>query len=205
MRETIKTLFFDIGNVLLHLHPERTLRYLQRFTALPENILKEAFAEKTYHAYEVGNLGEDDFFKSYKSNLPQPNSLIKKDFLHAWLKLLGSPTETMELARNLARTYPVWLASNTNPCHIHYCENQGYFKKFTGAVYSFEIGVRKPTNEFFHKALKMADASALSTLFVDDRLENVQAALELGFVTIHYQSHDQFKQELNKNNIKEIG
>lgn len=198
MQKMMENIFFDIGGVLLHLHPERTLHYLHECTSIPENLIEEAFRGDIHHAYETGKLTDDEFFERYKARLPQPNGLIRSDFYKAWLRLLGEPSETMVLARNLAKTYPVWLVSNTNPCHIRYGEMKGYFKSFAGTVYSFEIGVRKPERGFFKKALEIAGVEAQSTLFIDDKLENVRSAQEMGFVTIHYRSNRQVRQELDR-------
>jgi len=196
MYEKIKTVFFDIGGVLLYLHPERTLHHLHLCTGLSENILEEAFLKENHQTYETGELTDEKFFNNYKSSLPQPNGLVENDFFTAWLKLIGKPTGTMEVAQNLTRTYPVWLVSNTNPCHIRYGESKGYFHDFTGAVYSYEIGVRKPNKKFFKKALELTGATAQSTLFIDDRLENIQTAQELEFITIHYLSDKQMERDL---------
>lgn len=193
----IKTIFFDIGGVLLKIYPERTLTYLNEYTELPENLLEETFLGEIIDSYERGRLTDDEFFVWYKEKLPQPNSLTKSDFFRSWLELLGEPTETLTLARELAKTYPVWLVSNTSSYHIRYVESKGYLIGFAGKIFSFKIGIRKPAKEFYEKALQIASAKANSTVVIDDRSPNVKAAQAMGFRTIHYQSDPQVRQELD--------
>lgn len=193
----IKTVFFDIGGVLLNIHPDRTLRYLREKTGLGESVIESPLVGEIHHAYERGELTDSEFYGQVKACFPQSNHLTETDFFNAWLQLLGEPTDTMDLALSLVYKYPVWLTSNTNPYHI---QNglQGVFDKFTGCIYSYEIGVRKPYPMFFKIALKISGAEAESTLFIDDNVENVQRACELGFKTILYKSDLQTRQDLDR-------
>ena len=193
----IKVIFFDIGRVLLNIYPERTLSALRECTGLPKSVLEKPLQGDISDSYETGKIGDNEFFKRYKDALPQPNDLTKDDFFQAWLALLGEPTETMDLARELAKTYPVWLASNTNPAHIRHGEAEGLFDGFAGRIYSFEIGIRKPSKEFFEKALGIAGAQAGSTLFVDDKPENITAAEASGLESIHYLSDRQLSEAID--------
>lgn len=193
----IKTIFFDIGGVLLNIHPDRTLSYLREKTGLDESMIESPLVGEIHHAYERGELTDSEFYSQVKACFPHSNQLTEADFFHAWLQLLGEPTDTMDLALSLVDKYPVWLTSNTNPYHI---QNglQGVFDKFTGCIYSYEIGVRKPHPMFFKTALKISDADAESTLFIDDNVKNVQRACELGFKTILYESDLQTRQDIDR-------
>ncbi|MCT9105241.1 HAD family hydrolase [Streptomyces mirabilis] len=58
---------------------------------------------------------------------------------------------------------------------------------FSRTVYSARIGVNKPDRRAYEAALKAAGMPHPSkTLFVDDRLENVEAAKQLGLQALHY-------------------
>lgn len=122
--------------------------------------------------------------------------MTEDDFFQAWVNLIGDPTETMALAKKLTRSLPVWLVSNTNPRHIGYGNSQGYFDEFSGKTYSFEIGVRKPSPEFFRTALERSGFEAGSSVLIDDQIKNIEAARALGFETIHYRSDGQVRRDL---------
>ncbi|MBQ0972849.1 HAD family phosphatase [Streptomyces sp. RK31] len=58
---------------------------------------------------------------------------------------------------------------------------------FSRTVYSARIGVNKPHRRAYEAALEAAGwPQPAKTLFVDDRLENVQAAEQLGLRGLHY-------------------
>ena len=192
----IETIFLDIGGVLLNLHPERTITYLRDCTILPTKILQEAMTDDIHDLYERGIINDDEFFEGYQRNLPQPDSLGKDDFFTAWLMFLGKPTRIMSLAERLNDDYAVWLLSNTNPFHVRYLEKKNQIAKVTGYFYSFEFGVRKPEPDFFDVALSLSGADAETSLFVDDKIENVMAAANFGLQTIYFQSELQLETDI---------
>ena len=56
---------------------------------------------------------------------------------------------------------------------------------FDGIIDSSEVGIRKPDPKIFSLALEIADNSADKTIFLDDYLEHVHVAEELGIKSIH--------------------
>ena len=56
---------------------------------------------------------------------------------------------------------------------------------FDGIIDSSEVGIRKPDPKIFMLALQIADNSADKTIFLDDYLEHVHVAEELGIKSIH--------------------
>ena len=56
---------------------------------------------------------------------------------------------------------------------------------FDGIIDSSEVGIRKPDPKIFMLALEIADNSADKTIFLDDYLEHVHVAEELGIKSIH--------------------
>ena len=56
---------------------------------------------------------------------------------------------------------------------------------FDGIIDSSEVGIRKPDPKIFTLALQIADNSADKTIFLDDYVEHVNVAEELGIKGIH--------------------
>jgi len=52
----IKAIFFDIGGVLINIHPDRTFEYISRSTGVKIEILKESFPENIHNEYEKGKI-----------------------------------------------------------------------------------------------------------------------------------------------------
>ena len=194
----INTIFFDIGGVLLNIHPERTIKYLSDLTKLRDEQIEKAFPEDAHHKYERGEMTGSEFFKAVKYSLPISNNLTEEQFWNAWGMLVGKETEVVKIMNTLTSKYPVWLLSNTNPYHILEEERFKLFDKITGGIYSFEVGSRKPEKEIYINALEIAGTTAGESLFVDDLIENIEMANELGMNAIHFKTISDFNKQLSK-------
>ena len=194
----IKTIFFDIGGVLIDIHPERTYQYLSDSADVETNMVKESFPWDDHDQYERGIMNNEDWFIAYKEALTQPCCLKRSDFWNAWKLLLGEEKNTVNILEALNKQYSIWLLSNTNPKHIQdEIEKRYLFPSLVnGAVYSFDVGVRKPEKEIYEIAMQRANTKPQECLFIDDLLENIQAAKQIGIEGIHFRSSEQLKQDL---------
>ena len=194
----IKTIFFDIGGVLINIHPNRTFEYLSDCIDIDKSIIKKNFPWDEHNNYEKGFLSDKEWYLAVKDSMPQPCCLKELDFWIGWKLLLGQEKRTLEILRNLKGRYSIWLLSNTNPKHIQdEIEKRYLFPSLVnGAVYSFDVGVRKPEKEIYEIAMQRANANPQECLFIDDLLENIQAAKQIGIEGIHFISSEQLKQEL---------
>ena len=162
----IKTIFFDIGGVLIDIHPERTYQYLSDSADVEVSMVKESFPWDAHDQYERGIMNNEDWFITYKESLPQPCCLKRSDFWNAWKLLLGEEKNTVNILEALNKQYSIWLLSNTNPKHIQdEIEKRYLFPSLVnGAVYSFDVGVRKPEKEIYEIAMQRAGSYTHLTL-----------------------------------------
>jgi len=194
----IKHIFFDIGGVLLEIDHVRSLQYWSDCTDLSIDVIKDHFPYEVHEQYEIGEITDNEFFQAVKDGLPQPNCLKEDDFWRGWNKLIVAETETVKLLPLLKQSYNVYLLSNTNPRHIkHEVDKRFSFQKNVDrAFYSFDLGCRKPDEEIYLKALKLAGAKPEDSLFIDDVMINIDTARSLGIKTIHYKDPQNLYDEL---------
>ena len=86
-----------------------------------------------------------------------------------------------------------------NPRHIQDEIEKRYFfpKLVEGAIYSFDVGCRKPDENIYRIAMKNANVNdPRDCLFIDDLFENVEAAMRMGMNTIHFESTYKLKNEM---------
>ena len=57
---------------------------------------------------------------------------------------------------------------------------------FDAVVISYELQLAKPEPEIYRVTLDRLGVGPATALFVDDRLENIETARELGFQTLHF-------------------
>jgi len=95
---------------------------------------------------------------------------------HAMLESLRSRGLKLGLVSNAFD--PGWLLRRD-------LQQMGIAERIDFAVFSSEVGKRKPHPEIFERALTALDASAEESLFIGDRLfEDVRGAAELGMKTV---------------------
>jgi putative hydrolase of the HAD superfamily len=80
-----------------------------------------------------------------------------------------------------------YVASNQQTQRAEFMSNNlGYASMFDGELYSCNLGAAKPSESYFALALKSVGAEASSTLFIDDRPENVFSARRAGLHSFVY-------------------
>lgn len=193
MASEYQAIVFDFGNVIIDINPELSYEAFSRISYKSVEKVKTLFAEnQVFKKFETGLYSDDEFLDSIRQILGFP--LNDNEIIDAWnALLLEVPKERIELLYNLKNRYPIYLLSNTNSIHIAKC-NQ-YFKSkfgiqkvadiFDRAFLSYEMGLFKPDPEIYRTVLDEIDLPAHKVLFIDDNLDNINSAKELGLQTIH--------------------
>lgn len=105
--------------------------------------------------------------------------------------------------------YTQRIASNIGSHEIKNLQNRhaqlfGYFQEGKTVDYlgQGKQAVQKPSLEYFKQYMATYNPDGTKTIiFIDDRLDNVQAARTSGMVGIHFKNAKQLRQELKKLNI----
>lgn len=81
------------------------------------------------------------------------------------------------------------LATNQQPVRAAYMRHDlGYDELFDCSFYSCDLGVAKPSAEYFRRILSILEVEASSVLFVDDRADNVTAAQSVGLQGLQFEA-----------------
>jgi putative hydrolase of the HAD superfamily len=67
-----------------------------------------------------------------------------------------------------------------------------WIARFAHHTFSHHLGIAKPDERIYRHAIAGVGEPAVATLFIDDRIENIEAARAVGLHTIHYTTHDDF-------------
>jgi len=196
-----KTIFFDIGGVLLNIYPERTVDYLADIANLTSQQIIDLFPEEEHQKYERGEISDNDFYSAVKNKLQHSNGMSSENFWKAWSMMVGERSLVADIMDQLADSLSVWLLSNTNPYHILREKRTEIFKNIDGAIYSYDVGYRKPELGIYKVALEKSDTIPEQALFIDDLEENVLAAKEVGIDAIHFVSFDDLVNNLKNRQI----
>ena len=109
--------------------------------------------------------------------------------------------DTIDVARTLAKAprYTLMTLNNeSEELNIYRIDSFGIAEIFEAFVSSCWLGVRKPMRRFYNRALGIAHAEPASSLFIDDRQQNLTPARSLGMNTILFQSAKQLRSDLER-------
>ncbi|WP_336213389.1 HAD family hydrolase [Nonomuraea sp. LPB2021202275-12-8] len=94
--------------------------------------------------------------------------------------------EVRDLLAKAQERMPLVLVTNAMDTLEGHLDQLGLTYFADAVVSSARVGVAKPDRRIYEIAAELAGAAPERCLFVDDRLENVTAARELGMTGVHY-------------------
>ncbi len=195
----IKNIVFDFGNVLLNLDESASYNALY---ALLDPSKSQDLYNSVFNPFEKGEISEESFY----NRLQRRSGIVHHPevYIDAWnAMLLDFPPKRESFLHHLKKHYRLFLLSNTNITHFRKVlqrirdENNildfenTFFEK---AYFSFQIGMRKPDAEIYQFVLNDAKLLANETLFIDDKIENVNAAAQLGIHAYHHNPKDEISE-----------
>ncbi|HEV3224774.1 MAG TPA: HAD-IA family hydrolase [Puia sp.] len=115
-----------------------------------------------------------------------------------WEKMIkGYIPQNVTVLRNLKEKYKLYGLTNwsaeTFPIVF---KRFSFFKLFDGIVISGEEKLIKPDKKIFELILERYHLEAKNSLFIDDNMNNIEAAKEIGFATIHVEKKTDLNSEL---------
>lgn len=175
----IKTLWFDLGNVLLHFSFEPAFRKLARFTPLEVNEIRRYFGSHPALEADVdeGRVHERSLYKRLVRDL-KLTGLSFKRFKEIWNNIFKENRPVVKLIRTLRRRgYRLVLISNTNRMHYEYIRRRYTFLgNFHRHILSYRVGARKPKRKIYERALAVSGALKNEIFYTDDRIDLTDAA-----------------------------
>lgn len=195
-------LFFDVGGVLLSNGWDRAER-----TAASERFHLdwkefEDRHELVLHAFETGEMGLDEYLDRVIFYCPR--SFSREEFANYIRAQSKELPGTMDVLRRLAATKMYLLCTlnnesrDMNAYRIQKFGLRRYFDVFLSSCY---LGVRKPDEAIYRRALDITQRKGEECLFIDDRALNLECAAELGMRTIQFKDAAQLERDLKGLNI----
>jgi len=192
----IDLVLFDIGGVLGSNGWDREQRAaaVERFGIDAEDF--QYRHEETVGALEAGQISLDEYLDV---TVFCSERTFSRDEFKAFMFAQSVPwAESIAVAREVAQS-GVRMATLNNEgeeLNRHRIERFGLGSIFPTFFSSCWLGVRKPTHRIYERVFGMTMAAPNRTVFVDDRLQNLNPAAALGVKTILFESPGQLRAEL---------
>ena len=163
-----------------------------------ENICNNNWNEK-HDEGQVFSEGIKKLSKLY----PQYANLIKAWF-DRWEEMLGGPLDdSVEILAELKDLgFPLYILSNWSAETYPKAEAvYDFLNWFDGKIISGEVGKIKPDPEIFYTLIKKFKLIPENSVFIDDKLSNIETANLIGFHGIHFHNAELLRNDLKKMNL----
>ena len=185
-RGSSKSIIFDIGGVLVDFDPKAYLVDRLCNAEMEEKVYDLTFGSEEWQLLDAGKLSRYDGNQRMLEHARAEGCAFEvQGVLDDWMHILRPRLRMLELVRRLkSHGYCVYYLSNIPQDVLELLIERGVLAQFDGGVASCEVQVNKPDPQIYKALLKKYQLKASECVFIDDRLENVQAAFALGFAGI---------------------
>jgi len=200
----VDVIIFDFGNVLIDLdYPQIIRRFKEVANKNQDNIRKLVINSKILQKFEMGMIGPERFRAGVNQLLD--TNLSDDEFDDIWNSMLKSISkERLEKVLKIGEKYNTYILSNSNI--IHELAFEEMVMEATGmpsirdfvkdAFFSHEIGLVKPDKASYNHVVEEVENYASRMLFLDDRLDNIDAAQEVGMKAVQIFNPDKQLNEI---------
>ena len=198
----VRAILFDYGMVLSAPPNPNAWLQLRSLTELDEDQLHSGYW-KHRHAYDSGHLSGDSYWKliAAEAGLPVPTSERLTELYDADTDLWTDLNLPMaEWAQALHRAgIPTGILSNIgDQMEAGVLRKHPWLQDFSHITWSHRLSTAKPDLAIYRHAAEGLAQSPFHILFIDDKLENLEAARSTGMQTIQYSTHEAFAAEIRR-------
>ncbi|MDQ6771116.1 MAG: HAD-IA family hydrolase [Gemmatimonadota bacterium] len=201
----IRHIFFDIGGVLGSngWDREQRQRAIERFDLDADDF--QWRHEEVVGEWEEGRITLDEYLDIAIFYTERPFSRL--DVINFMYSQSVPDEATIRIARALSadsRYTLMTLNNESEELNIYRIEAFRISQVFEAFLSSCWLGVRKPIRRFYQRALGIAHADPASSLFIDDRQQNLTPAKALGMNVVLFKSATQLRSDLERFLDREI-
>ena len=183
---TVKKFLFDLGNVFFDSNPERILKPIfnddERMNFFINNISFPLLDTRCDAGITI-EVAVNDAIKKF----PEFEKEIKLYYPNHGNMVGGFFQKTVDVFYKIKElNYPCFVLSNWSAETYEGMEEKyPFLKDFDGKIISGRDFLIKPDPSIYELAISRFNLIPEETLFIDDRLDNIEAAQNLNFQTIH--------------------
>ncbi|MDP3830040.1 MAG: HAD family phosphatase, partial [Ignavibacteriaceae bacterium] len=193
---------FDLGNVLIPFNYQIMINKLE----VIELGLGQRFVEYYQSHYEIhrnfekGLIEEEDFINLMLETINY--KIDGETFCKYYSEIFTINENVIELLPILKEKYKLVLLSNTNGIHKKYgWENYSFINYFDKLILSHEVKAVKPERAIYLEVEKYTCRPSEEHIFIDDVLEYVEGAKNMGWDGIQFLGYDFLVEQLKVRNL----
>ncbi len=190
-------LIFDFGGVIVRTEDRSPREQLAEELDMTYDQLSDViFAGESSRLASLGLITAEEHWEAVRDDLGLSANDLPRIKDHFWAGDILD-FDLVELIRSFRPKYQTALLSNAwDDLRDMLADHWKIADAFDEIVISAEEGVVKPYPQIYQITLERLNLEPGQAVFVDDFIENVQAAQAFGMQTIHFRSIDQVRAEL---------
>lgn len=201
--DMIKNIILDVGKVLVEWEPDMAFRSLG-FEGETLRAVKAATVESSdWNEFDRGALSYEDMLAKFISNAPDYEKEIRMVWDNVGLPIAQYDYSKAWILRMKQKGYKVYILSNYSKwTYENTTEALSFLEDVDGAIFSFQVHQIKPELEIYQSLLDKYHLQPQESVFIDDRQENIDAAIKKGIHGIRFTTYEETLRELEKYEIK---
>jgi putative hydrolase of the HAD superfamily len=203
----IQAVLFDYGMVLSAAPDPAAWTRMLSLTNLSEEQLHRGYWAHR-HAYDRGDLTAESFWNQAAAPThaivtpEQLTALIAAD-IDYW-STLNQPMLAWARSLQQANIATGILSNMPGPMETGLRARYPWIDEFTHNTWSHAVNLAKPEPAIYRHAAEGIRAAPANILFLDDRTENIEAAVTIGMQAILYATHPAFVDEMRARNLDHL-
>lgn len=193
---TIKALIWDMEGVLMLTDENDISSTVAKALNAPYEKVREIYFSDTNDKVDLGEITMDKFYEYVLDTLQ-----ISRDKKHLLEEVFYERAyideDLLKQIVEMSREYKIGLLSNySNDLRPRIEKEWAIGSVFDEIIISCEVGMIKPDPAIFNLMLDRLDVKADESVFIDDRIKNIDGAKKIGLHTIFFTSREQALEEL---------
>lgn len=178
----IKNIVFDFGQVLVHFEPPYMVGRYVTDSADGELLERVVFDRLYWDRLDAGTISNEEVTAAFRTRLPQRLWCVADEIYYNWIYNIPEISGMRELIVDLKTKYrlPVFLLSNISQYFAEHTTEIPILEYFDKCIFSAVCGRVKPNRDIYEHLLCECNIPPEETLFVDDRIENIEGARAVG-------------------------
>ncbi|MBR1866016.1 MAG: HAD family phosphatase [Lachnospiraceae bacterium] len=197
MDKSIRTIVFDVGMVLIDFCWDSCCRTLGFSEDVIQTFDERMIHSDTWERLDEGTITTEDAVTEFISRMPQYEKQVRMFWRKPELFVREYEYAAPMIAALKEKGYPVFLLSNYpyDMYRLHW-PSFLFYPMVDGYVVSALERIKKPDPAIYQLLCERYGLKAQECLFVDDRQENVDAAIGVGMQAIRFTDYNSLIKKL---------
>ena len=186
----MKVIVFDVARVVLDFEPLPFLRSYIREEKTVLRVFNALFKSERWLLLDRGVLLEEDAIQQICTENADIATEIQYAYTH-WHSILTPINCTVAFIEECRqKRHKLYFLSNLHKSTSAFVvkEFAALWQQFEGGIFSCDTGYIKPEKEIFNLLLEKYNINASECIYIDDNIENVKVADDLGMQGVHFRS-----------------